>query len=526
MGDPSSLLTLARGAFAFLVTVVILVAVHEYGHFITARWFGMRVNAFAVMVGGRRATSLAQYLDRPLAPGWILWVALGLGALVAIVAEGTVGLVGLAVAGLLVPVWAAARLERVYHLPVGTAARTLLMAAGAGILLLLMGAGLQAPLSSWLGVLCAGAAVGLLILYYRPVLGKSEDSPQGVGQIMIKGEPVEVRFRPLLATKDKHGTEFSLLMLPLGGFAAIHGMHPREDGGETSIEGGFYSRPPWQRWLVLFAGPLFSIALGVGILTAVFSTVGRQLPDTRPVLGIVAEDGPAAKAGLQKGDLVRSVNGKPVTEFYDIVVAVRDRTDGAPVTIQVERAGIIVEATVQPEIDKEPSIVMGPDLMPTQETRLQAKLMVGPDATLKVSTLPEAFVLAVKQPVDMALGLAAIAARPQRATEDLGGPATIATQSAEASKQGILGSITFAALLSISFGVLNLLPVSPLDGGQMMVAFVEMLRGGRRLAFKTQALVANVSFVLIGLLILTVLTSDIRRVATMNSPASESQQGR
>ncbi|MCC6402563.1 MAG: site-2 protease family protein [Fimbriimonadaceae bacterium] len=526
MGDLSVLLNLVQGAFAFLATVVVLVAVHEYGHFITARWFGMKVNAFAVMVGGRRVTRLDGHLDRKLAPAWWLWALFGVAALASLLAPGTAGLVGLALAGLLVPVWVALRLERLYHLDAGTAARTLLMSAGGGVLLLLLGAGVRAPLGSWLGVLCAGVAVGLMILYYRPVLGKSEDSPQGVGQIHVNDEPVEVRFRPLLARKDNHGTEFSLLMLPLGGFAAIHGMHAREDGGETRIEGGFYSRPPWQRLVVLFAGPLFSILFGVAILTAVFSSVGRQIPDTGPVLGIVAQDGPAAKAGLREGDVVRSVGGTEIKRFFDIVGAVRDRTDGSPIPIVVERGGKRMEFSVLPEVDKKPSVVMGSDLMPTRETRIQAKLMVGPKAVLRVSTFTEALGLAVRQPVDMALGLASLAAKPQRATEDLGGPAMIATQSAEASKQGILGSITFAALLSMSFGVLNLLPISPLDGGQMMVALVELLRGGRRLTFKTQTLVANVSFLLIGLLILTVLTSDIRRFANAGAQGAAQEQSR
>lgn len=526
MGDLSLLFGFAQGALSFLVTVVVLVAVHEYGHFITARWFGMKVNAFAVMVGGRRATRLDGLLDRPLAPAWVLWGVFGAGALTALLAKGPVGLAGLAVAGLVVPVWAAGRLERLYHLPPFTAARTLLACAGAGVALLLLGTGITAPLSSWLGVLCAGAVVGLLIVYYRPVLGKSEDSAQGHGHISVDGKGVSVEFRPLLARKDRHGTEFSLLMLPLGGFAAIHGMHPREDGGETKIEGGFYSRPAWQRWLVLFAGPLFSIAFGVAILTSVFATVGRQVPDTRPVLGVVAPDGPAAKSGLKEGDIVRSVDGKPISTFYDIVVAVRDKTDGSPVQIVVERKGETITATVTPAVDKTPSTVMDGKLEPTPETRIQAKLMVGPKAVHKVSPIGEAFVLSVRQPLDMALGLAAIAAKPQRATEELGGPATIATQSAEASKQGIVGSLVFAALLSVSFGVLNLLPISPLDGGQMMVAFVEILRGGKRLAFRTQALVANVSFVLLGLLILTVLTSDIRRFATSAAQKPAAQQSR
>jgi regulator of sigma E protease len=70
-----------------------------------------------------------------------------------------------------------------------------------------------------------------------------------------------------------------------------------------------------------------------------------------------------------------------------------------------------------------------------------------------------------------------------------------------------------AALLSISVGIMNLLPIPPLDGGQMMVALAEMVRGGRRLSMRVQTAVANVGFTLVVVLIMSVLFVDFKRYA-------------
>jgi regulator of sigma E protease len=238
-------------------------------------------------------------------------------------------------------------------------------------------------------------------------------------------------------------------------------------------------------------------------------------------------DGPAAAAGLQEGDRIVSVDGRPVKVFFDIVRATRDRTDEASLTqgleVRYERGGEARTAVVRPKLDDKAEPVLDEKLMPTQESRKQARLLVGPRISRQPVPFGEALGLAVRQPVEMAVGLVSLAGRPERVTEDLGGPATIATQTVEASRQGLSGIVVFAAMLSISFGVFNLLPVSPLDGGQMLVALVELLRGGRRLSFRTQSAVANVSFVLLSILVITVLTADIKRHASPVAPPAQAR---
>ncbi|MEJ5170169.1 MAG: site-2 protease family protein, partial [Fimbriimonadales bacterium] len=135
--------------------------------------------------------------------------------------------------------------------------------------------------------------------------------------------------------------------------------------------------------------------------------------------------------------------------------------------------------------------------------------------------------------VSMVSGLLGIVRQPSRASEEVGGPGTIAMFAFEATKEGIVGILALAAGLSISLGIMNLLPIPPLDGGQMLVAFVEMLRRGQRLSIQVQNLVANVGFVLVLLLVFSVLAVDVGRIVgrkqateTIERPAPEKEAER
>ena len=93
----------------------------------------------------------------------------------------------------------------------------------------------------------------------------------------------------------------------------------------------------------------------------------------------------------------------------------------------------------------------------------------------------------------------------------VGGPGTMVKQTSMSIDEGFWPMIGFAGGISISLGIFNLLPFPPLDGGQMWIAFVEMLRGGRRLSMRTQMRVINLGFAMVLMLIGTVLVSDVKR---------------
>jgi hypothetical protein len=311
---------IVRGASVFLLIITVLVAVHELGHYLAARACGMHVEAFAVMMGGIRKTDLTPHLKRPIVSARFVWTIGLIGLTLAVVGLLThstwVMGSGLVVSGLVIPVWVSLRLERLYHLKRFTALRWLGQCALLAFAMLLFGARGQfgEPLQI-VGLLSAAAWVATWIVYYQPVLHKADGTPQGHGRIEAEGDEVPVLFRPVLSTTNREGTEFALLALPLGGFAAIRGMHPKADGSEVSIEGGFYNKPPWMRLIVLFAGPLFSIVFGVLLLTGLYMSIGKQEPDPSAKVGGVAPNGQAELAGIKKGDLILSVDGRKTASF-------------------------------------------------------------------------------------------------------------------------------------------------------------------------------------------------------------------
>ncbi len=181
-------------------------------------------------------------------------------------------------------------------------------------------------------------------------------------------------------------TDFTIRAWPLGGFVRIKGMLPEDDGSEVKIPGGFYSKPPWQRFLVLLAGPLFSVAAGVLMLIPIFMLAGIMRPSNEPVIGQVTKDSPAETAGLRQGDRIVSIAGKPVRTFFDFHSVVRD-SGGKKLSLELERDGAPLRVEVVPLQRKEATGVYGPNLEPTPDERRQAFVGVMVPCSRKESSL-------------------------------------------------------------------------------------------------------------------------------------------
>ncbi|MHB8636492.1 MAG: M50 family metallopeptidase [Fimbriimonadaceae bacterium] len=307
-------------------------------------------------------------------------------------------------------------------------------------------------------------------------------------------------------------TNFTVRALPIGGFVRIRGMTPEERGKETQVPGGFYSKPPLQRLVVLFAGPVFSVLAGLLILIPYLMVVGNAQNGHDPVLEVLP-GGRGAIGGLRDGDRVVAVAGKPISDFYQLIQAVRGSAE-KPLKIEVERGGKSLSLTVTPRRDKAPSDVIGPNLLPNGQKRIQGKLDVGSVPVHVPLGFGPAATEALATPLLAVEGLASGLIHPAQLKESVGGPVSIVRVTAAATNEGVSQVVFIAAELSISLGIFNLLPIFPLDGGQMLVAFAEMLRRGRRLSMKAQTVVATMGFGAIVMLVVGVLYIDIQRIHT------------
>ncbi len=269
-----------------------------------------------------------------------------------------------------------------------------------------------------------------------------------------------IGFGPKLVSKKYGETVYSIRCVPLGGFNDIAGMDP---GSNDAGERGYCEKPVLKRMVVIFAGPLMNFLLPIVIFFFIFMVVGISEPSTRPELGELIPDQPAAMAGLRKGDVVESINGTRVEAWDDIVRLVR-AADGRPLKFAYRRDGEARQATVVPIYDKQ-----------------EKRMMIGAMSPLDAHT-PGIFEAAgmafwktgyiIRQMVG---GLVSIFTGDSAA--ELAGPLGVAQMAGTVARIGFAALMNFAALLSLNLGIINLLPVPALDGGHLMTLCLEALRG-------------------------------------------------
>jgi len=201
-----------------------------------------------------------------------------------------------------------------------------------------------------------------------------------------------------------------------------------------------------------------------------------------PVPAKMAEldaDLPAAKAGLQVDDVITEINGQPVADWYAVVNAISDISTG-PITIAYQRDGESFTTTV-------PALVADPDnperkvlgIRPAQPsqaerdyyTQLFFKLSYGP-----LESIPQAF-MQMGKITSKSLEMMWKLITGKASIKNLSGPITIAQVANDSAARGFSWYLSFLALVSLSLGIINLVPIPMLDGGQMLFLTIEKFKG-------------------------------------------------
>ena len=303
----------------------------------------------------------------------------------------------------------------------------------------------------------------------------------------VRVEVFSIGFGPeLIGRYDKHGTRWKISAIPLGGYVKMFGQGANllegEAGKAMSAEDrkvAFDYKSVWRRMAIVAAGPVANYLFAALIFSVIFAVHGKDV--TAPVVGEAMAGSAAAEAGFQSGDRIVSLNGRSIDDFNDIAEFVQLNLD-QEIAIAFERNGALQTVNVRPTITTEKD-ALGNDV---RLGRLGIKaagksdridLGVGQAVYQGVARVFDVSALMLKGVWQIVTGV--------RPADEIGGVVRIGYLSGEIAQIGMWQLITFAAMLSVNLGLVNLFPIPLLDGGHLTYYAIEAARG-RPLGERTQ----------------------------------------
>ncbi|AGA33626.1 Membrane-associated zinc metalloprotease [Thioalkalivibrio nitratireducens DSM 14787] len=451
-------MTILTSLAAFIVAIGVLVTVHEYGHYLAARLMGVKVLRFSVGFGkpiyrrlfGRDRTEFVV-------------AAIPLGGYVKMLDEREAP----------VPERDAGRAFNRKPL----AARSFVIVAG--------------PAANFLFAMVAYALMFMIgVPGLKPVVGEVEPGSAAAASGMQFGDEIRMVGRHRVQDWDQanlrlldhavRADEVSVVVIDRDGRERVRSI-ALENRRELLGEGQFLTR------------------LGLR----------PYRPALEPLIGSVERGSPAAEGGLQPGDRVVSVDGDGV-ETWETWVAAIQAAPGQPLQLRVIRNGDTIELTVVPaevETDGERHgrIGAGVDTDQPQLREISTLVRLGPVDGLVagVARTWEVSILTLRVLGRMIIGEASV--------KNIAGPVTIAEFAGMTAIIGITAFLGFLALVSVSLGIINLLPIPVLDGGHLMFNLVEWIKGSA-VSERTQLIGQQLGLVAIAGLMMLALYNDITRL--------------
>lgn len=305
-------------------------------------------------------------------------------------------------------------------------------------------------------------------------------------------------FPPKLLSFKRGETTYTLNLLPLGGFVKMMGeedpTHPRS----------LAAKPLPIRAIVISAGAFMN-----GVLAFALFAIVAMIPITTDIGNVnvvnVADDSPAAIAGLLPGDTITHVNGRRIENFGDLQYQYQLRL-GATATTKVLRDGEPLAFDLIPRWKKPAG--QGPTGIRIEMTDVESISRSKPPW----EAIPHAGKRIADTVVLMKNGIASWFIGDSDPLKEVTGPIGIAQVTGEFAKLGIVPLLTLAAVLSLNLALMNILPLPALDGGRLFFIGLEFLRRGKRIPPQKEALVHMAGFIALILLIFAVSYNDILRI--------------
>ena len=452
-------MTFFSTALAFVVTLGLLIVFHEFGHYLMARWCGVKVLRFSIGFG-------QPLLSKRWGKDQTEWViaAFPLGGYVKMLdeREGSV---------------APQELPQSFNRkPV--AHRFAIVAAGPAANFLL------AILLYWLLFMLGVAAI-------KPVIGTVPPATPAAfagferGETITKigGEPVttwqDARWLLLSHVVDQSSPVTVETINPLG-----H-VNVRQvdvtDIQPDDLDGDFLKK------------------IGLTIYQ----------PDMEPIIAQVTPESAGSRAGLRAGDRILEVNRKQIALWEELVQEIR-ANPGTLLRLRIQRSGETVSIEVVPDTATEGSekvgkLGIGPKIDQAEFEKLMVEISYAPGTAMvrAISKTWETSVFTLQMLGKMLAG--------QVSWKNVSGPITIADYAGKSAQMGVAPYLGFLALISISLGVLNLLPIPVLDGGHLMYYVIEIIKGSP-LSAKTAEIGQQVGMALLFALMAFAIYNDVVRL--------------
>ncbi|HEX5933987.1 MAG TPA: RIP metalloprotease RseP [Pseudorhizobium sp.] len=300
----------------------------------------------------------------------------------------------------------------------------------------------------------------------------------------IRVTAFSVGFGPeLVGYTDSHGTRWKLSAIPLGGYVKFFGDDDAASMPNSADLAGLTPQERsqtlagsklWKRAATVAAGPIANFVLAIAIFAVLFSVYGKMISD--PVVAEVRPDGAAAPAGVEPGDLLVALDGEKVRTFDDVrrYVSVRP---GTQIVVTVERGGRQIDLPMVPERTEISDqfgnkVELGQIGIVTNAERGNFRL--------ETFSPLEAVGEGVRETGHIVTGTFNYLGNiftGRMSADQIGGPIRIAETTGQMASLGFAAVLNFAAIISVSLGLMNLFPIPVLDGGHLLMYALEAARG-------------------------------------------------
>jgi regulator of sigma E protease len=323
-------------------------------------------------------------------------------------------------------------------------------------------------------------------------------------------------FGPTIWSFKRGETEYGIKSIPLGGYVKINGMNPEEEMPPGEEERAYHRQKVWKRIVVAAAGPAVNIVLAFVILFAVFQIGGLQDNHGKPVVAETTENSAASKV-LQEGDRIVAVDGKSfpkatgeerIEKFGDLIRSHKcagEPTDGCaattPAEVTVLRNGQTKTYEITPHYSSEAK-----------------RMLLGVAWSEGGRWIPVSAGTALSRSGDSMWEVVSRTATvfshifESEKRKEISSVVGISDVGHEVISEGWRESFLLLALVSLSLGVINLLPILPLDGGHIFWALIEKLRRGRPVSLKVMERATIIGFALVLMIMVIGVSNDIGRI--------------